>query len=273
MVEPKRELLVRPSASNSGPVVSVVPDGRDWKYVQFEVVRIAAGVTYEGDTAANEVVLVFIEGTADVTSPSGSWSGVGGRATPFDGPPHAVYLPPHHRYQIRARTGCEIALCAATVHDAVHPARLLQLRETDARTRGAGHAQRTIYDILMDSHAASSLFITEVLTPPGNWSSYPPHKHDTDDLPRESQLEEIYYYRVKPSEGFAFQRVYTVDGTLDETITAHDRDVVLVPRGYHVCAAAAEYAVYYLNVLSGPKHVYAMTFDPKHEWIKEGWTW
>jgi 5-deoxy-glucuronate isomerase len=241
--------------------------------VQFEAVRIGSGTAHNGDTRGNEVILVFIEGTANVTSPRGSWDGVGGRASPFEGPPQAIYLPPHTQYRLSALTDCEVAICGAAVREAVHPPRLLQLQRSDAHTRGSGSAQRTIYDIVMDPDSASSLFVTEVLTPPGNWSSYPPHKHDTDDPPRESQLEEIYYYRIRPSEGFAFQRVYTADGTLDETITAHDRDTVLVPRGYHVCAAAPEYEVYYLNVLAGPKHVYAMTFDPKHEWIKEGWRW
>jgi 5-deoxy-glucuronate isomerase len=125
----------------------------------------------------------------------------------------------------------------------------------------------------MDPDDASSLFVTEVVTPAGNWSSYPPHKHDRDDPPNESALEEIYYYRARPAGGFAFQRVYTPEKDLDESIAARDRDVVLVPRGYHVCAAAPGYEIYYLNVLAGPKHVYHMTFDPAHAWIKEGWTW
>jgi 5-deoxy-glucuronate isomerase len=266
-------LLVRSKGDESGDVVSIAPNGTSWKYVQFHVVRIASEAVHVGHSGENEIALVFIAGTAAVRSSQGSWESVGGRATPFDGPPQAVYLPPDTAYEIVASTDVEVAVCGALARGKRHPARLLRLQENDGRKRGTGRAQRRIYDILMDPEGASTLFITEVHTPPGNWSSYPPHKHDVDDPPHESQLEEIYYYRAKPEAGFAFQHVYTADGELDETVTARDRDVVLVPRGYHVCAAAPEYAIYYLNVLAGPRHVYHMTFDPQHEWIKNGWTW
>jgi 5-deoxy-glucuronate isomerase len=256
-----------------GEVVSVAPNGHDWKFVDFRVMRIAAGTEHIAQTGDNEVVLVFIEGTADVRSTHERWDGVGNRASPFAGPPQSVYLPPQTEYVIEAKTDCEVAICGALARGSSHRAHLVALKESDAHTRGTGHAQRRVYNILMDPGAASELFVTEVITPAGNWSSYPPHKHDTDNPPIESQLEEIYYYRAQPSTGFAFQRVYTAQGDLDETMTAHDRDLVLVPRGYHVCAAAAEYSIYYLNVLAGPKHVYHMTFDPAHEWVKEGWTW
>jgi 5-deoxy-glucuronate isomerase len=265
-------LLVRPRSHGYGEVVAVAPNGNGWRYIDFKVLRISAGDTYSQNTGACEAVIVFIEGNADVRCGADTWRDVGRRRSPFDGPPHAVYLPRETSCTLHARTDCEIAVCAAPA-SGNHSARLIQLHESDGRERGTGNAQRRIYDILMDADAASTLFVTEVITPPGHWSSYPPHKHDTDDPPRESALEELYYYRAQPAGGFAFQRVYTLEGDLDETVTAHDRDIVLVPRGYHVCAAAAQYAVYYLNVLAGPKHVYHMTFDPQHEWIREGWAW
>jgi 5-deoxy-glucuronate isomerase len=269
MVSP---LLVRSRSSGYGEVVSITPDRDGWKYIDFKVVRLQAGKTYVTQTGGHETVVVFIEGSANVRADDAAWQGVGGRASPFDGPPHGVYLPQETRYSIEALHECEFAVCSAPARG-MHQARLLTLEQRDGRERGTGNAQRRIYDILMDENGASTLFVTEVITPPGHWSSYPPHKHDTDDPPNESALEELYYYRAQPQSGFAFQRVYSTDGELDETITAHDRDVVLVPRGYHVCAAAAEYAIYYLNVLAGPKHVYHMTFDPQHEWIRKGWTW
>jgi len=268
-----RALFIPGNRSDFGEVVSVSPNGRDWKYVDFRVLRMPAGTERAAQSGDNEVVVVFIEGTAGVRCAAERWNGVGNRASPFDGPPQAVYLPPRSAYAIEARTDCEVAICSALARGSPHAARLLTLHENDAHTRGTGHAQRRVYNILMDPDAASALFVTEVITPPGNWSSYPPHKHDTDNPPIESQLEEIYYYRAQPSAGFAFQRVYTAQRDLDETMTAHDGDLVLVPYGYHVCAAAAEYSIYYLNVLAGPKHVYHMTFDPAHEWIKKGWKW
>jgi 5-deoxy-glucuronate isomerase len=267
------QLLIRAATGDEGESILVAPNGTDWKYVEFRVVRVPSGKAYSGNSGACEVVLVFIEGTANVRSTHGDWNGVGGRATPFDGPPQAIYLPPGSDYTLRASTDVEVAVCGAVANGRAHPARLLALNERDGHDRGRGQARRRIYDLLMQPGSASALFITEVHTPPGNWSSYPPHKHDVDDPPRESQLEEIYYYRVKPKAGFALQRIYSADGELDETVTAGDRDAVLVPRGYHVCAAAPGYAVYYLNVLAGPRHLYHLTFDPAHAWIKEGWTW
>jgi 5-deoxy-glucuronate isomerase len=266
-------LLLRGDRRDYGQVVSVAPNGTDWRYVSFSVQRLRANATFAGDTCDSETVLVLIGGTVDVRSSRGNYDRVGKRQSPFDGPPQAVYLPRNTRYDVVARSDAEIAVCAAAARNLDFPARLLELGEADAHQRGTGNARRLIYDILMDPAGAAGIFVTEVLTPPGNWSSYPPHKHDLDDPPRESALEEIYYYRAMPETGFAFQRVYTTDRSLDETITARDGDVVLVPRGYHVCAAAPEYHVYYLNVLAGPKHLYHMTFDPEHEWIKRGWTW
>jgi len=266
-------LLIRGNRRRYGEIVSIVPDGITWRYVHFRAVRLSEGARFAGDTSEKEVVLVLIEGTIDVRSSRGTWNCVGKRSSPFDGPPQAIYLPPNTPYEIAAYSDAEVAICGAAAPHSRFSARRLELGEADGHRRGAGDAQRLIYNILMNPDEAESIFLTEVVTPPGNWSSYPPHKHDTDDPPRESALEELYYYRAMPDAGFAFQRVYTADGTLDETITAHDGDAVLVPRGYHVCAAAAEYRIYYLNVLAGPKHVYHMTFDPAHEWIKDGWTW
>jgi 5-deoxy-glucuronate isomerase len=268
-----RSLLIRGKDTDNGEIVSVAPHGNRWRYAHLQVFRLPAGSARFTNTNLNEVVLYMIEGTADVHSPRGDWEQVGKRRTPFDGPPEAVYLPADCPYVLRAVTDCEVAVCGAAARNGARDARRITLTERDAHVRGTGHAERTVYNVLMQPDAADAVFVTEVITPPGNWSSYPPHKHDTDDPPRESALEEIYYYRAQPSKGFAFQRVYTAAGDLDETITAHDRDVVLVPRGYHVCAAAAEYSIYYLNVLAGPKHVYAMTFDPAHEWIKKDWSW
>ncbi|MCZ6861860.1 MAG: 5-deoxy-glucuronate isomerase, partial [Alphaproteobacteria bacterium] len=114
---------------------------------------------------------------------------------------------------------------------------------------------------------AESLLVVEVITPQGNWSSYPPHKHDTDALPEESLLEETYYHRLNPAQGFAFQRVYTDDRSLDETICVQDGDLVMVPRGYHPVGAPYGYELYYLNVMAGPTRKWVFQNDPQHEWM------
>jgi 5-deoxy-glucuronate isomerase len=264
-------MLLRRSAANGGTPAAVQPDGIWWKFVDFRVVRLTSGARLRGETLANEVLLVPIEGWTTVRL-SAAESREVGRDSPFAGAPTALYLPAATSYELEARSDAEVAVCGAPQRKQ-YEARAIAQGAIPERTRGTGSASRLVRDILMGNDDAGSVFVTEVVTPQGNWSSYPPHKHDTDDLPREAQLEEVYYYRIAPSDGFAFQRVYTLDGTLDETLTVHDRDVVLVPRGYHACAAAPGYELYYLNVLAGPHHIYAMTFDPAHEWIKAGWTW
>ena len=134
--------------------------------------------------------------------------------------------------------------------------------------RGEGTNRRLVRNILPETEAAESLLVVEVITPGGHWSSYPPHKHDTADGEAETALEETYYHRLNPPQGFAFQRVYTLDGSLDETMTVGDGDVVLVPRGYHPVGAPYGYDLYYLNVMAGPpKRQWIFHNDPAHEWI------
>jgi 5-deoxy-glucuronate isomerase len=118
----------------------------------------------------------------------------------------------------------------------------------------------------MGDREAESLLVVEVLTPGGHWSSYPPHKHDRDDPPRETLLEETYYHRIAPARGFGLQRVYTDDRSLDESLAFGDRDCVLVPRGYHTVSAPPGYDLYYLNVMAGPTRTWIFANDPDHEW-------
>jgi 5-deoxy-glucuronate isomerase len=127
--------------------------------------------------------------------------------------------------------------------------------------------EREIHNILMEDAPAESLLVTEVLTPDGHWSSYPPHKHDRDAPPDETFLEETYYHRIRPGHGFGLQRVYTADGSLDESVAFRDGDVVLVPRGYHTVSAPPGYELYYLNVMAGPRREWRMQNDPEHEWL------
>ncbi len=136
--------------------------------------------------------------------------------------------------------------------------------------RGAGNAARQINHIIEPSFEADRLLVVEVFTPSGNWSSYPPHKHDVHDMPREADLEEIYYYRIDPPDGFGLQRLYTADGQTDAAFVIHDGDLLLVPEGYHVFAVAQGYTGYYLNVLAGDEPVRTMqpSDDPAYAWVR-----
>ena len=237
----------------------ITPASAGWSYVGFEALRLDGAV--ERETGDGELCLVVIAGTCSVRSDHGEWRGLGGRPDPFSGKPDAAYLPPGTRFVLEGEA--EVGLCTAPARGGA-PARVLPGDAVQPETRGHGAYERTVHPILMGDQAADSLLVSETLTPPGNWSSYPPHKHDRQAMPEESLLEETYHHRISPPQGFAFQRVYTADGSLDETVTVRDGDTVLVPRGYHTVAAPPGYALYYLNVMAGPERVWAVADDPDH---------
>jgi 5-deoxy-glucuronate isomerase len=238
----------------------VTPESAGWTYVGFEVLALDGDVA-ERETGDRECCVVVVEGSCAVRSEHGHWRGLGGRPDPFSGRPEAAYLPPGTAFELEGRA--EVALCTAP---AAHGAEPRVLPAGEVEVRGHGAQERTVTPILMGDRAADSLLVCEVVTPPGHWSSYPPHKHDRDAMPEESLLEETYYHRISPEQGFALQRVYTDDGALDETVVVRDREVVLVPRGYHTVSAPPGYAVYYLNVMAGPVRAWAIANDPDHEW-------
>ncbi len=191
---------------------------------------------------------------------------IGERADVFSGLPWSVYAPPHASVAIEAVEDCELAICSAPAVGR-YPARVIAPSDVETLTRGQGTNARHIRNILPETAEAESLLVVEVITPGGHWSSYPPHKHDRDALPDESYLEETYYHRLSPPQGFALQRVYTDDRSLDETMAVGDRDVVLVPRGYHPVGAPHGYELYYLNTMAGPKRAWRFHNDPAHEWL------
>lgn len=243
-------------------VLSVTRERARWRYVGFEVVRLAPGDSVSRNTRDREACLVWLAGSSATSVAGERWERVGGRASPFEGAPDAVYAPPASTIRLRAIDACEIAIGWAP---AERGARARRLEGAAVELRGEGAMQRTIHQILMEDREAQRLLVTEVLTPAGHWSSYPPHKHDTDDPPNETYLEETYYFRMRDPRGFALQRVYTRDRSLDESVAVRDGDVVLVPRGYHTVSAAPGYETYYLNVMAGPRREWKITFDPDHE--------
>ena len=220
------------------------------EYVGFEALRLDGRVERRDD--ARETCVVLLSGHASLFG-----LGDARRATPFDGPPVALYVPPRVAWWVEGEG--EVAVCTAPAQGTLEP-RLLASPELV--TRGDGSEERYIANILMEAEPAESLLVTEVVTPAGHWSSYPPHKHDTDAMPDEALLEETYYHRLRGGSGFAFQRVYTDDGSLDEGVVVQDGDVVLVPRGYHPVAGDARADLYYLNVMAGPVRAWRVTVAP-----------
>ncbi len=261
-------LLVRPQhPDEQGKVLEVTPESAGWDYVGFRVHKLAKGQQIEGNTGDREHCLVLLSGRATVISGDNRWEDIGERMDIFEKvPPYAVYLPDGVSFSVDATTDMELAVCSAPGHGN-HAARLITPDKIKKSTRGTGSNTRHIQDVLPDSEPADSLLVVEVYTPAGNWSSYPPHKHDVDNLPEESILEETYYHRLNPSQGFAFQRVYTDDRSLDETMAVEDGCCVMVPRGYHPAGVPHGYELYYLNVMAGPKREWKFQNDPAHEWI------
>jgi 5-deoxy-glucuronate isomerase len=258
-------LLVRPASGEA--VHAITPASAGWRYVGFEVVDLASGGRRTFTTGGRECCIVVQSGKLKVTGRGFDSGVIGERTDVFAGLPWSVYLPPGFDASIEAETDAEAALCFAPASKGRLP-RVIRPTDVETLTRGKGSNTRHVRNILSEtSDAAESLLVVEVITPGGNWSSYPPHKHDRDDLPRESLLEETYYHRLNPRQGYAFQRVYTEDGSLDETMTVHDRDVVMVPCGYHPVGTAHGYDLCYLNVMAGPKRTWRFHNEPAHEWM------
>ncbi|MFT3689627.1 5-deoxy-glucuronate isomerase [Paenirhodobacter sp.] len=245
-------LLLRASADR-GKVFDVTPGSAGWSYVSFGLYRLRPGETAVEETGGNEVILVMVEGKAAFRAAGTDWGILGDRMSVFEKtPPHCLYVPNGERWEAVAQTDCIIAVCGAPGHGG-HAARRLGPEGITLTQRGAGANTRFINNIAMEADpVADSLLVTEVFTPGGNWSSYPSHRHDEDDYPRITYLEETYYHRLDPPDGFGFQRVYTDDGALNETMTVRNGDVVLVPRGHHPCGVPVGFQMYYLNVMAGP---------------------
>jgi 5-deoxy-glucuronate isomerase len=242
----------------------VTAESAGWKYLSFKTVHLEAGASLAGNTHDDETALVFIGGRATV----GGFGVVGDRADVWDGKPYALVLPPGKPYEVRGETACDLAIASAPAQSALPP-RLIRPEDVRVEIRGSGVTERRIHWIVAEQDPAARLILVEVLTPAGHWSTFPPHKHDTDDPPRERALEELYYYRIRPEQGFAFQGIYTADRSLDVALRPRHDDLVLVPRGYHVVAAAPGYDCYYLNAMAGAVREWLFTTDPDHAWLMD----
>jgi 5-deoxy-glucuronate isomerase len=262
-------LLVKPQG-NSGRVVHITPESAGWTYVGFDIQKLMPGDSLAEQTREREICLVLISGKARVSADGQDFGEIGERMSPFEGLPHSVYVPGGSSWHVEATTPVTLAVCSAPSTGGRLPARYIGPGEITRETRGKGTNTRHVFNILPEMAPADALLVVEVITPGGNTSSYPPHKHDRDALPEESFLEETYYHRLNPPQGFAFQRVYTDDRSLDEAMAVEDGDVTLVPKGYHPCAAIHGYDLYYLNVMAGPKRTWKFYNAPEHAWMLKG---
>lgn len=263
------KLLIKPQAPDStGCVHRVTPESADWTYVGFEYYKLSAGQSYSTPVDDRERCIVVMSGKVDMRAGDVSAEDVGERMSVAEHiKPWSLYVPMGVAGDITAKGDVELAVCSSPGGGS-HVPRIIGADDVAYSVRGEGTNTRYINDILPDSvDWAHSLLVVEVRTPSGNWSSYPPHRHDEDDMPRQSLLEETYYHRIFPEQGFAFQRVYTDDQSLDETMALSSGDVVLVPKGYHPYGVPHGYEGYYLNVMAGPQRVWKFHNHPDHQWL------
>ncbi len=264
--------LLLKSTAGSGEVLAVTQDRAGWQTISLRLLRLAQRQRHTLTLPGEELVLVLLGGQASITAGGQTWPALGGRPNVFSGMPHSLYLPVGiGSVEVEALTdSCEVAVCGARA-ERVFPARVIEPSEVEIEIRGGENATRQINHLLKPAFPADRILIVEVYTPSGNWSSYPPHKHDVHNPPGEVDLDEIYFYKISQPEGYAIQRVYTRDGRRDETITVRDNQVILIPDGYHPVVAAHGYDCYYLNVLAGSARSMAATDDPDYAWVRGAW--
>lgn len=260
-------LLSKCAADSEGRIQHITPENANWKYVGFDAWQLKAGQEITLPSDELERCLVLVAGLATVVTSAGTFSKIGKRMSPFERiPAWSVYLPHHSSAQVIAETDLELAVCSAPGFGDLPP-RLIAPEDVGIEKRGKGHNKRLVHNILPDDKPADSLLVVEVYTDEGDTSSWPSHKHDTPIEGQETYLEETYYHRFNPGQGFCLQRVYTDDRSLDECMPVYDKDVVKVPRGYHPVATIAGYDNYYLNVMAGPVRQWKFTWATDHAWI------
>ena len=262
-----KNLLHKP-LKTSGLIHDITPKEVGWSFVGMAIHLLKPDELISGLTQQTEVIIVIVEGKCELNINDNNFGELGDRKSVFERlPPQSIYVSINSKWRCRATSSCTIAICAAPGRGN-YKTRLLD--PPILTQRGEGSNTRFINNIAMEQDdVADSLLVTEVFTPQGNWSSYPPHRHDEDDFPNITYLEETYYHRLNPIQGYATQRVWTEDGSLDETYTITNHDVVLVPRGHHPCGVPYGYELYYLNVMAGPLRKWRFKNHPDHNWIFE----
>ncbi|MED4224375.1 5-deoxy-glucuronate isomerase [Neobacillus cucumis] len=266
------KLLRKPNAIETAPGVTIVQDvtsqNSSLEYVGFKIVDLAAGAKYTEDLGKVECCIVALTGKINVSDCEQVFENIGTRESVFEKKPSdSVYVSNDRTFEVEGVTQARVALCYSPSINQL-PTKLIKAEDNGIENRGKYSNKRLVHNILPDSDpSANSLLVVEVFTESGNWSSYPPHKHDQDNLPEESFLEESYYHEMNPQQGFVFQRVYTDDRSLDETMAVEHGDVVLVPAGYHPVGVPDGYESYYLNVMAGPTRIWKFYNEPAHEWI------
>ncbi len=259
---------IRHLASGSGPgtLLGITPEAVGWKYVSSSVVALASGETHQGNAGPNEVAIVPLSGSARFEF-AGQTHTVS-RCDVFTELPHVAYLPPRTAWTITALDAFEFATGGVPAEGRL-PARLFTPGELTSSVRGGANVSRGVTGTLDLGLPAERLLVYEIVTPSGNWSSWPPHRHDGTN--GSTYHEETYYFRLQPRNGFAIQRIYSPESELDLSLCARDGDLILVHEGYHTVTTAPGTNAYYLNFLGGDVRPVTQYIDPAYAWVAQDW--
>ena len=256
---------------------TLVTAGSETAHIDLALADLAAGDELELP-AAGETAAVVLTGRVDVSADGSPLGTAGGRGSVFEGPGDTVYAPPGTGLRLKALDGgpVQVAIASAPApsdptHPAadVPPARVITAADQRIADVGEGNWSRTVRTILGPEHAAIRLLVGETVNPPGNWSSYPPHRHDRHDPPREVNLEEVYLFKVDPPGGFGVQIRYDIDGE-EDAFLVRDDDIATIRTGFHPVVAASGYSLYYLWVMAGEGREPTPYLDPAHAWVQQG---
>ena len=270
-------LIQSQDAGGTGEFARIRAEKAGWQYLNMSAYRLNKGETFSDNTRECENVIVILAGVCNIRTSDGAFNQVGRRPNVFSGMPYALYLSRHKDFTIEALVdGFEFASCWVPTNED-HPTQLVTPNMSPIEIRGGGNATRQINGIIPPGFDCQRIVCVEVFTPSGNWSSYPPHKHDVhceDEAGNvtEVDLEEIYFYKIDHPNGYAYQRVYTPDRRIDGLMMAQNHDTVLVPEGYHPVVSAHGYTTYYLNFLAGSAQLLTSSDDPDFAWVKATWT-
>jgi len=271
-------MLIRSrDTGGTGVFAEVLAEQAGWEYLNMQARRLNRGERWSHNTGEYEYAHVILGGRCTIRTSGGEFANIGRRPDVFSGMPYALYLPRRTDFEIEALTdGFEVATCWVPT-DEDHPARLVTPEDSEIELRGGANASRQINSIIPPGFDCHRIVAVEVYTPSGNWSSYPPHKHgvhreDEQGNVLEADLEEIYFYKIDRPGGYAYQRVYNDDRSIDGLMLAQHHDAVLVPEGYHPVVSAPGYTTYYLNFLAGSAQSLANSDDPDYAWVKDTWT-
>jgi 5-deoxy-glucuronate isomerase len=266
--------------ANADPNVSVFArvsaEQAGWKNLNMVALRLEAGKTFGITVQQYEYVAVILGGICDIKTNRGEFLDVGRRPDVFTGLPYAIYMPRNTEFEIEALTD-DFAMASCWVPtDKDNPIKLITPQDVSIEIVGGGNATYQVNTLISPTFASHRLTVREIYTPGGNWSHYPPHKHDTetkltDGSLSEAAQEELFFYKLDRPHGFVLQRVYTEDNSINATIAAKHNDVVIVPRGYHPMVSAHGYTTYSLNIMAGNQPSLAQRLDPHFGWVQETW--